>query len=228
MSARICSSARSLFPSASESTDTTHASASASSETDSDCTPCASRAASVGAKHDSFSDDHSSFFDDLVPSPALFQTVLHQGATLATGALSNLASVNDNLLPAFEYIDSANPPVTHAIKPPVSPSVSSSTSSSSSSSSAEPNQTSVTVIPLTSNPPVMVHPATVLPLPKDINVKDVKDYHGIPADLSLFDTQIENALDRWDIPAYYGRCATRTVQLGFEFVTVDSLGSLPN
>lgn len=80
-------------------------------------------------------------------------------------------------------------------------------------------------------PPAVGVPAvmpTVLPLPKDINVKDVRDFDRSPADLSMFDTQIENALDRWDIPAYSGGCVTGDVSQGFEFVISSTVGCAPN
>ena len=70
--------------------------------------------------------------------------------------------------------------------------------------------------------------ATVLPLPKDINVNDVCHFDGTPAGLSLFDTQIENALDRWDIPAYSGGCVSSDMSHGFEFVVSSTAGCIPN
>ena len=85
--------------------------------------------------------------------------------------------------------------------------------------------------PQASPPPFSHSPfpmAMVLPLPKDINVKDVKDFDGSPANLSMFDTQIENALDRWDIPAYYGGCVSGDVQRGFDFVAATSRRGSPN
>ena len=83
---------------------------------------------------------------------------------------------------------------------------------------------------LGNNPPpfLRVPMATILPLPKDINVKDVRDFDGSPADLSLFDTQIENVLDRWDILAYSGGCVSGDVSRGFEFVPSTTAGCVSN
>ncbi|RPB26510.1 hypothetical protein L211DRAFT_899889 [Terfezia boudieri ATCC MYA-4762] len=53
---------------------------------------------------------------------------------------------------------------------------------------------------------------TKLPKAKDIVLKEVRDFDGSPSSLSLFDTQIQNALKRLDIPVYFAAqlWATRT------------------
>lgn len=186
-----------------------------------------------------FGEEHSSFFQDFVPRLALLQSGLQQGATLATKVLTGLASVDADHPPAFEYpTDSESVDANRTLDCPVSlpqytarrisPTASSMASSSNSTSSSDSTRNSPSTTPLTSNPPVIDSTATVLPLAKDINVKDVKDYDGSPADLSLFDTQIENALDRWDISAYCGSCVTGNAQLGFEFVPASTPGCLLN
>ena len=170
-----------------------------------DATPRPSRSASLGHSR-SVSREHS-FFSDFVPQPpvpglvndvcTVVNAVTRKGVSLAsalvTGAPSSPSlSGSADTPPPFSSPQFSSPPASPPSPPPLPPS------------------------PPPPSPPSGM--ATVLPLAKDINVKDVKDFDGSPANLSMFDTQIENALDRWDIPAYYGGCVSGDVQRGFEFV----------
>ena len=78
---------------------------------------------------------------------------------------------------------------------------------------------------LTCRPAVM---STTLPLPKDINLKDVDRFDGTFANLSLFDTNIRNALEHSDIPVYYGGCVTGNAVDGFDFVPATTEGCQSN
>ena len=78
-------------------------------------------------------------------------------------------------------------------------------------------------------PPPIVNMPTSLPDPDRIgNLKEVKEFNGSPADLSLFDTQIRNALRRKDIPAYNGGCVTGDVADGYDFVPAVTAGCKSN
>ena len=57
----------------------------------------------------------------------------------------------------------------------------------------------------------------VLPKARDTNLKDVTTFDSSPANLSLFDTQIRNALNRWDIPVYNGSSLVGNEEDGFTF-----------
>ncbi|KAF8420017.1 hypothetical protein BGX38DRAFT_1272351 [Terfezia claveryi] len=67
--------------------------------------------------------------------------------------------------------------------------------------------------------PAMV---TRLPKPKDIVLKEVKDFDGSPANLSLFNTQIRNALNKLDIPAYYGGSVSGNEEEGYSYVAANT------
>jgi len=58
---------------------------------------------------------------------------------------------------------------------------------------------------------------TVLPKARDINLSEVSSFDGSPANLSLFDTHIRNALKRWDIPLYHGGTFIGSEEDGFSF-----------
>ena len=229
VSANLGSSARRLFgPAVAPSSSTSPSSSEASfsgSGSDSDATPRPSRSHSIA----SAADPEHSFIDDFVPRTELFQELLHRGASLAGRAIAGVvnpphssSSPSSASSLGFATPEVDIPPPKRDPPPSLSPS-SGSSSSSSSSGSVSPG-------PGPRHPPLRpVHSprapmATVLPLPKDINVKDVKDFDGTPADLSLFDTQVENALDRWDIPAYTGGCVSGDVSRGFEFVASTAAG----
>ena len=229
VSANLGSSTRRLFgPAVAPSSSTSPSSSEASfsgSGSDSDATPRPSRSHSIA----SAADPEHSFIDDFVPRTELFQELLHRGASLAGRAIAGVvnpphssSSPSSASSLGFATPEVDIPPPKRDPPPSLSPS-SGSSSSSSSSGSVSPG-------PGPRHPPLRpVHSprapmATVLPLPKDINVKDVKDFDGTPADLSLFDTQVENALDRWDIPAYTGGCVSGDVSRGFEFVASTAAG----
>ena len=151
---------------------------------DDSATPRPSRSVS---QYRSVSRDHS-ILSDFVPHPpvaslvsdvrSVVNVVTRTGVSLAS-ALVKQAPGSNSPSPS----GSAEPP------PPFSPP----RFSSLPPSSLSPPPPRPPLQPLLSRPPVM---ATVLPLAKDINVKDVKDFDGSPANLSMFDTQMENALDR--------------------------------
>ena len=60
------------------------------------------------------------------------------------------------------------------------------------------------------------------------NLKEVTEFNGSPADLSLFDTQIRNALHRKDIPAYNGVCVTGDNTEGYDYVPTITDGCKSN
>lgn len=68
----------------------------------------------------------------------------------------------------------------------------------------------------------------VLPQSKDIKLKELCEFDGNPAQLTFFDTNIRDTLDRWDIPAYHGGCVLGNSDEGFEFVAAGTAGCLPN
>lgn len=222
VSAQLGSSARRLFAPAESASSSVPTSG---SESDSDVTPRPSRSHSVASPRPSRSpsvegdvDTERSFLDDFVPRTELFQDLLHRGASLAGRALTGIVN---------PPCRSSSPPSSSGCTPPglrnsppafSPPRLSSSSSPSSSSPPSSPRLLHSALVTM----------VTVLPLPKDINVKDVKDFDGSPADLSLFDTQIENALDRWDIPAYSGGCVSGDVSRGFEFVVSTVAGGVSN
>ncbi|KAF8442690.1 hypothetical protein BGX38DRAFT_1144067 [Terfezia claveryi] len=67
-----------------------------------------------------------------------------------------------------------------------------------------------------------------LPKPKDIVLKEVKDFDGSPANLSLFDTQIRNALNKLDIPVYYGGSVSGNEEEGYSYVAANAPEGKPN
>ncbi|RPB21379.1 hypothetical protein L211DRAFT_889885 [Terfezia boudieri ATCC MYA-4762] len=71
-------------------------------------------------------------------------------------------------------------------------------------------------------PQVEAARVTKLPKPKDIVLKEVKDFDGSPANLSLFDTQIRNALNKLDIPAYYGGSVSGNEEEGYSYVAANA------
>ena len=75
-------------------------------------------------------------------------------------------------------------------------------------------------------PPIM---PTTLPDPDRIgNLKEIKEFNGSPADLSLFATQVRNALRRKDIPAYNGGCVSGDNTEGYDFVPASTVGCKSN
>lgn len=175
VSAKLGSSARRLFDPVSSSPSEASCS---SSESDSDATPRPSRSHSVA----SAAATERSFIDDFVPRTELFQDLLQRGASLAGRAITGIvnpppcsSSPSSTSSLGFAPPEVAVPPVKIG-PPPHSSSSSSGSSSSSSSSGFSPPR-------LGNNPPpfLRVPMATILPLPKDINVKDVRDFDGSPA-----------------------------------------------
>lgn len=69
---------------------------------------------------------------------------------------------------------------------------------------------------------------TRLPKPKDIVLKEVKDFDGSPSGLSLFDIQIRNALKRLDIPVYFGGSVIGNEDEGFRYVAAGTIEAKPN
>ncbi|KAF8456011.1 hypothetical protein BGX38DRAFT_1266887 [Terfezia claveryi] len=64
--------------------------------------------------------------------------------------------------------------------------------------------------------------------PKDIVLKEVKDFDRSPANLSLFNTQIRNALKKLDIPVYFGGSVIGSEEEGFTYVAAGTAGAKPN
>ena len=69
---------------------------------------------------------------------------------------------------------------------------------------------------------------TTLPQSKDIKLKELREFDGNPAQLTFFDTNIRDTLDRWDIPAYHGGWVTGNSDDGYEFVAAATAGSVSN
>lgn len=222
--ARLRSSARRLFDQSSSSASSTSESPFGDQVSDSAPTPRPhrhSRSSSVPALESPVV-GHRSFLQDFIPRappPALVQDLRHLGhaaAAIAGGIAGGATTIVHSVSSSGSPPPLSEPSPSSQLadpSPPISPS----------SSLHVPRSAS----PLgpTVPPPVM---ATVLPLPKDINVKDVCDFDSTPADLSLFDTQIENALGRWDILAYSGGCVSGDVSHVFEFVVSSTAGCVPN
>lgn len=179
-------------------------------------TPRPSHSHSLGRSH---SHDDLSFFGDFFPQAPTaglvndIRTVVNDVAQTGVSIASALVKGPSNSPPP----SNTPPPVI----PPSSPLNTPLPHNPPSQSPTPPPPSLPPAPPFSPSPPPMAT-ATVLPLPKDINVKDVKNFDGSPANLSMFDTQIENALDRWDIPAYYGSCVSGDVYRGFEFVPATS------
>ena len=69
---------------------------------------------------------------------------------------------------------------------------------------------------------------TPLPQSKDIKLKELREFDGNLAQLTFFDTNIRDTLDRWDIPAYHAVCVTGSSDDGYEFVAASIAGSVSN
>ncbi|RPB18674.1 hypothetical protein L211DRAFT_853890 [Terfezia boudieri ATCC MYA-4762] len=69
---------------------------------------------------------------------------------------------------------------------------------------------------------------TRLPKPKDIIIKEVKDFDGSPSGLPLFDTQVYNALKRIDIPVYFCGSVVGNEDDGFRYVPAGTVEAKPN
>ena len=63
---------------------------------------------------------------------------------------------------------------------------------------------------------------------KDIKLKELREFDCNPAQLTFFEINIRDTLDRWDIPAYHGGCVPANSDDSYEFVAGTTAGSISN
>ena len=183
---------------------------------------------SVSREDQSSSDDHqdgavtpppparsadidTSFFGDLaprVPPPAFLQDLRTLGQTAAVIA-SGIAGTVVQSISSHSQSRSDSPSQARSESPSQSQ-YSDSTQSDSLSPFPDPSPLpahSVSPPPPTPSP---IMPTT-LPQSKDIKLKELREFNGNPAQLTFFDTNIRDTLDRWDTPAYHGGCITGNI-----------------
>ena len=182
---------------------------------------------------------NQSFVLDLAPRPppaALVQDLRHLGHVAAVIA-SGIADSASRIMHSYSQSPSQSQSTTQSPfqsqsttqSPSQSLSTTQSPSRSPSPARSSPDREPTPPPPTPPLPPIPPPMPTALPDPDRIgNLKEVKEFNGSPADLSLFVTQIRNALRRKDIPAYYGGCVTGDIAEGYDFVPAITVGCKSN